>query len=83
MSVVSGDPLAIIHSMPHSAGSASRRGSSCKLVFGVLYRATPGTIAQAYNFSDIGLVLVVTAIVIVAAIRKTHANRLRRSTASG
>lgn len=41
-----------------------------RLMFGILYRSQPGTLAQAYNFADIGLVLVVSAVLVVAVARR-------------
>jgi hypothetical protein len=69
--IIHGNPLAVLSGDRAGFGRVSLAPwQILRLIFGTLYRATPGTLNQAYNFADIGLVLLISAIVAVAAIRQ-------------
>jgi hypothetical protein len=69
MITTGGDPLAIIHSHASFGRVTLAPWLLVRLIFGIFYRSAPGTLNQAYNLADIGLVLVVTAVLIVAVVR--------------
>jgi hypothetical protein len=64
-----GDPLATFHVHANFGRTSMAPWQIVKLAFGIFLRSRPGTLDQAHNVFDIGMVLLVSAVVVLAAAR--------------
>jgi hypothetical protein len=65
-----GNALAFLQVHSHFGRTELPPWEILRLAFGILLRSSAGTLDQAHNFYDIGLVLLASAIVVVAAVRR-------------